>query len=153
MTNQDNNEIQNIDQAACNANERSESTNITETILNGFETTAYYAVTIKNIKHKYFASENECIVQMKNLEKLHKAKIHDFTFELDSLGRNHIHAIMQARKGIRYNLYRKPYWHIDIKRLETPNDCYRWMAYMHKESEEIVKLLEYFTNGENHFVD
>lgn len=139
-----------IIQAACNANELCESTNILETVKNCFDKKAYYSVTVKNIKKGYFASQTEVLTQLIQLELKHKGKVHDFTFELDSLGRNHIHAVMEARKGIRYNLYKNHYWHFDIKRLDTYIDLVRWVSYMHKEDEESIS--EYFTNGEYHFL-
>lgn len=139
--------IQSAVQAACNANERSESLNIMDI----YNSKAFYAVTIKCIKKDYYATDTELIKVLTELERAHKGEIHDFTIERDSLDRLHLHATMIARKGLRYTLFRKKYWHLDITRLMSHQDLVQWTKYIHKD--DCQNLIDYYENGENHFID
>lgn len=140
-------ESNNTVQAACNANEQSESYNIMDI----YSTKAFYAVTIKCIKKDYVSTDNELIKVLCELEKAHKGEIRDFTIERDSINRLHLHATLIARKGLRYTLYRKKYWHLDITRLMSYQDLMNWTKYIHKD--DCQNIIDYYENGDYHFID
>lgn len=110
-----------------------------------------YAFTIKNIKKDTFISESEVIRVMTLMEACHKGSIHDFTLEKDSLQRFHAHGIMEARKHLKYTLFKRPYWHIYITPLNSCEDVRQYSKYIHKDDTQ--KIVDYFTNGENHFIE
>lgn len=102
--------------------------------------TENYGFTIKYIRARTVHEDDESIrnatfVIMDEMIKRHKAIRVDYTYEKDSLGRIHIHGYMLARKGIRLNLYKKPYWHIHIDHLPTTEDVLNWTRYIHKEND------------------
>lgn len=132
---------------ARSANEQSESSNIMDI----YSDKAFYAITIKCIKKDYKATDNETIKVLTELERAHKGNVRDFTIEYDSLNRVHLHATMIARKGLRYTLYRKKYWHLDITRLMKYGDLIAWTKYIHKD--DYQNILDYYEDGENHFIN
>lgn len=120
-------------------------------IFNGNDNLKFYSFTIKNIRKNYFATESELLVCMNQMLDKHKAKLINFTFELDSCNRNHIHGTFKARKGLKYTLFKKHYYHIMIKVLEEFHDLKRWSDYIHKcPFNNFLKGLE---KGEYMFVD
>lgn len=147
-----NSNLRELNQAACNAIEQSENNPkyCLEYIRDNYDQSAYYAITIKCIKHLYFASREDCIKVLKELERKHKGDVLCFTFEKDSMLRYHIHGIMEARKSLKYTLYRKPFWSIDIQRLLKWSDFENWKAYIEKDQN--ISVEKYFTNGGYHFI-
>lgn len=91
-----------------------------------------YAVTIKYIKQGETKEEGELRDIYLRLVACHHGAIGPLTFEADSLGRCHLHGQFQARKGIRYTLFKEPYTHIYITLLKTAEDQYQWTDYMFK---------------------
>lgn len=92
-----------------------------------------YAITIKCIKSGYFADEQElhevlclCVVR-------HVGIICAYEYERDSLGRLHLHGHFMARKGIRLNLYKKPFYTVHIDPLKSIDDVQNWCNYMRKD--------------------
>jgi hypothetical protein len=102
--------------------------------------TENYGFTIKYIKARTDTLDDDFDIKidtyktMTELIARHKAIRVDYTYEYDSMNRVHIHGHMLARKGIRLNLYKKPYWHVHIDHLPSIDDVQNWIRYIHKES-------------------
>jgi len=110
-----------------------------------------YGITVKCIKTGVFPSEEQLIDVMLSCIARHKGDLIDFTIEHDSINRLHVHGLFRARKGIRKNLFKKPYHTIHIDQLDTAEDINTWINYIHKgEYQEFLHLLN---NGEYLFQD
>lgn len=91
-----------------------------------------YAFTIKNIKsHTIKTKEHHLAVAMEMINKFF-GELADYAFEYDSINRVHIHGIFKCRKGIRYSLFKKQFWHIHIDPLFSKLDLESWQSYIHK---------------------
>lgn len=105
-----------------------------------------YAVTIKCVQHGYKATESETLKVFCDLLRSHQSTYTDYVFENDSLGRVHLHSLMNARKNLLRTKFKVPYWHIHIQELETAQDISNWITYMHKdivkEQAEIAKSIK-----------
>lgn len=101
-----------------------------------------YAVTIKYIKQGELGTEEQLRETYLGLVAKHNGILGPLTFEEDSLGRLHLHGQFNARKGIKYSLFKVPYMHIYIKPLPTAEDQANWIDYIHKtERAELNKYL------------
>lgn len=104
-----------------------------------------YAVTIKCIKQGYKASESETLKVFTDLLRVHRATYTCYVFERDKLNRVHLHGTIQARKNLKYNLLKVPFWHIYITHLAQQCDYDNWLEYINKD---VVH-----PNGDYQFVD
>lgn len=148
-----------LSQAACNANEQSESKDNSyiptlEEIFESDDQSSFYAVTIKHIAKESGVKDTDLIQMYSKLQDAHKAANIDFVIEEveeKKQTRPHLHGIMRARKNLRYTLFRKKYYHIDIQCLKTWTDLLVWQRYIHMG--DIQDVNNYYTNGENHFIN
>lgn len=92
-----------------------------------------YGITIKCIQKGVFASENDLFTVMMECIDRHKGIMCEFYFETDSMNRKHIHGHFMARRGIRYNLYKKQFYTIHIDPLRHIHDVQQWLQYIKKE--------------------
>lgn len=112
--------------------------------------TQYYSFTIKYIRKGVKAEISSLEKTMYYMIKKFDAEYCTHSVEQDSLGRNHLHGVFLASKHIRYNSISYPYTHIYIRRLDSYRDLVNWCDYIQKD--EQTSLIDYFTNGENHFI-
>lgn len=131
--------------------EKSSEAPTSETSLNHITEDIYYSFTIKYIKKGIKATIPFLEQIMYSMLARYKAEYCTHSVELDSKERNHIHGVMIARKGLRYTNFKYPYTHIYIRRIESYADLVNWCDYIEKD--EVQSLIDYFTNGENHFVN
>lgn len=108
-----------------------------------------YGITIKCIKTGEYKSESNLLARFAECIDRHKGIPIMYTFESDSLGRLHLHGLFMARKGIRLNLYKKPYYTIHIDPLKTIQDVQNWTNYIKKDSYK--EFMEKLINGEYMF--
>lgn len=111
----------------------------------------YYAITIKYIRKGSFLDESELLSKFAMVADRYKGKIMKYTFEKDSMGRNHLHGIFVARKGIRLNLCKTPYYHIHIDPLKTLIDVQTWMDYIDKDQNGFTEFMKNLLDGQNLF--
>lgn len=108
---------------------------------NGDSTANNYAFTIKYIgAYSTKTKEDHLSVAMEMINR-YWGELSDYSFELDSIDRVHIHGIFKARKGIKYSLFKKSHWHIHIDPLKSKLDLETWGSYIHK-----TKYLEAIQN-------
>lgn len=99
--------------------------------------TTNYAVTIKCISKGVYATPKACMeVYEKLIDKIHGIRC-GYDFELDSLGRNHLHAHFMAEDNLYKIRLQRPGWTIYIRKLATTDDVWRWVTYMHKQDKEV----------------
>lgn len=117
--------------------------------------THYYGFTIKNIRQGIFAEEHEILLKMGEMIKYHKAILVEYYFEKDSIGRNHVHGTMMARKGLFLSKFKVPYWTIHIDKLETDEDRIIWGNYIRKDqvTAEQYKLRQEMLDDGYNFID
>lgn len=117
-----------------------------------------YAFTIKYIKAEANRpSEPEqqyrLALVMYDMISFHKGILTEHVFELDSIGRVHIHGTMLARKGLLLSRFKRPYFHIHLDPLKTIFDQENWTKYIHKdvifEQKDITNQIQ----GEYSFID
>lgn len=92
-----------------------------------------YGFTIKCIRKGYENRKAELLIVATEMIRRFCGVLKDYTYEYDSKGRYHIHGYFIARKGIKYNLFKKPYWHIHIDHLRSQLDLETWCSYIHKD--------------------
>lgn len=146
-------------QAACNANEQSESKPneyipSLEELFESENSMAWYAVTIKHIAKESTVNDVFLHVMYDKLLEAHKASDLDHVIEEvteHKFTRPHLHGLMRARKNLRYTLFRRKYWHFDIQQLKTWQDVIAWRRYIHMGDQKEVN--DFFTNGEFHFIN
>lgn len=98
--------------------------------------TTNYGFTIKCIEHDIYADSLDLDVTMLHMLAKHKAIYVEHFYEKDSLGRLHIHGSFLARKGIRLNLFKRPFYTIHIDHLKEVADVERWAKYIRKSQVE-----------------
>lgn len=111
----------------------------------------YYAITIKYIRQGAFMSEAELLAKFASIVDRYKGMPKKYTFEQDSMGRNHLHGLFTARKGIRLNLCKTPYYHIHIDPLKTLIDVETWLNYIDKDQNGFNQFIDQLHNGTNLF--
>lgn len=91
-----------------------------------------YGFTIKNIQHDYKNEKSDLLSVAMDMINKFKGELVDYAFECDSILRIHIHGIFKARKGIKYSLFKKKFYHIHIDTLHSQQDLSLWKNYIRK---------------------
>lgn len=112
-----------------------------------------YAITIKHIERASQVTEDELAYIMMEYISRQKGIYVYHSIELDSKGRPHIHGHFMARKGIRYNLYKKKGYHIHVDPLPTTQDVQTWIEYIKKDDDDSIKYIMNLTREEYCFLD
>lgn len=112
-----------------------------------------FAVTIKCVKQGYFATIEDLRRTFNEMLHKYQAIENAFVIEQDSLGRNHAHCTITAKKSLRYTSFKKKYWHIFIKRLYKDSDTKRWNDYIHLDQEIQMKSFLKDIQSDYCFVD
>ncbi|AXH74173.1 MAG: hypothetical protein [Cressdnaviricota sp.] len=105
-----------------------------------------YGVTIKCIQKGILCTEEQYMTIFTSLINRHKGIYVQHTIEQDSLGRNHLHGHFIARKGIRLNLFKMPYYTIHIVPLPSVQDTEAWTDYINKQPFDI--FMQRYYRGE-----
>jgi len=93
----------------------------------------FYAITVKFIKKGCFASPSEILATYCDFMRFTKGTHREYVFEKDSLERYHLHGTFAARKSLMASKFKKPYWHIYVKALDTDEYYENWVHYIHKD--------------------
>lgn len=115
---------------ASEASPHAKHVNTWETFVEGH----FYFFTIKFCAEDW-NSKKELHEQMLRMVNIYRATLVKYSFEHDSLERNHIHGIFHCgRKNLKYTLCKKYGVHFDIQHIDTEKDFQGYYRYICKEN-------------------
>lgn len=100
--------------------------------------TQYYAITIKVIKQGVFATEEQLKECYDFCLKKYRGRDFQHVYEVDSMGRLHLHGCFSARRGLYFKSAQIPFTTIYCKAIPSADDKTRWISYCNKEKGQRV---------------
>jgi len=92
-----------------------------------------YSITIKCITQGVYATPQAIKDKYKEVLKKANGISCGYDFEIDSIGRWHLHGYFKAKKGLYLKNLQHKGWNIYITNLSDIEQVRKWVSYMHKQ--------------------